>query len=259
MKNFIKAPKTFPDFLLKLEEVREFFGFDVICRGQTNISWQINSSLKRALKCDGKVDSLINVFNRMQPSPELLEKLGGKGDPVFEMMRHHQQNYHKAKIGGILNCPGSPLIDFSYDFLVACFFANFEIDYNTDGSQPIIKNKREAKAAVYVVSVEAFQVYRTIQELIDAISGGLAINEPCIILPSHVINDFNDQKPKKQAARYVVQVDFSRPIDEVLLAVERVKKKKLFFKIELSQEWFDECADFLFSRGYTLDAMFPLP
>lgn len=54
---------------------------------------------------------------------ELIQTLKGKGCPYFEYARHHQQNYLKAKIHDIqkLKLPGAPLIDFTYDELVAFF------------------------------------------------------------------------------------------------------------------------------------------
>lgn len=177
------------------------------------------------------------------------------------MIRHAQQNYLSAKIDGIKGYPGSPLIDFSKDPLVAYFFANFWIDY-AGGFEAVIKGVRSTNAAVYVLKIEAFPIYRTIQKLISDLEGsgrestGHVSSRPCIIDPSHAINDLNDQKPKAQKAEYMLQVDLRYSIDDYLLALEQEKGESLFFKIELSKEWVDECADFLLSRGYTLNSMF---
>lgn len=267
---FIISPQNFSDFLLKLQEAIKILGNDLIYRGQINDEWQINSTLQRTLKLSELLSIeiprsyVLQYFKNMQPSQELLLTLDGKGCPIFEMSRHHQQNYDKAKIIGISGI-SSPMIDFSLDPLVALFFANFDIDYQANITQPILKQSRQTNAAIYVIDRRVLQVYPTIKNMIYDLEQSDLSNlsnedsiEPCIILPSHILNDSNDPKPKLQKAHYVIQVDLRYSIEGALLAMEKIAKRPLFFKILLSKEWFNECSEYLSAHNCTLNYFFPI-
>ena len=48
-------------------------------------------------------------------------------------------------------------MDFTFDALIALFFANFEIDYKTAGFQPELPDIRSTDAAIYVINYETLK------------------------------------------------------------------------------------------------------
>lgn len=274
-------PNSLSDLIDLIQAAKKEHGPKLIYRGQRNCKWEINSSFSRGFNdetmafmrnpdtCHSdkayflSIQSFLNYFASINPTEELIRKLNGKGCPYFEYAKHHQQNYLKSKIHNIekLNIPGAPLVDFTYDELVALFFANFELDYTVEGTQPLIKDTRATDAAIYIIDYEALEIYENFLNIIQnyrlADIKNRKFRKPCIIHPSGQINDFNDMKPKRQKALYVVHIDSRYSIDEFLIQYERNVGKKMHTKIIISRELFDECKQFLFEQNYTLNQLFP--
>ena len=264
-----------------IHDAGQEFGPHPIYRGQRNAMWEIESSFSRGVsestqelmqnpstRGEGRSyyiasKSFLNYFSSMKPSEEVIKKLNGQGCPYFEISRHHQQNFLKSKIHGIKDADlsGSPVIDFTFSPWTALFFANFEVNYKTEGLQPKLKESRSTDAAVYIVNYQAFEIYRTIPEIIVNYKLSNIENrdfkKPCIISPLSQINDENDQKPKRQQAVYVLQIDFRYSLDEALSIIEQETRKKMYCKIVVKKELFEECKKFLFSMNLSLDYLFP--
>lgn len=255
-------PTTFAEFISELEKAKITLGPNILYRGQHSTHWEINSKLQREVHKQFKdtppthsinqffLEQFEAYFRSLRPTEELRKNLNGQGCPYYEMARHHRQNYSKAKIHRIEDCTvGSPLIDFSLNEFVALFFANFDINYET-----FDLNKRISDGALYIINYNYLSLYRNIPhlmsfELYDR--DYLRFRKAVIISPSHHINDSNDQKPKNQEARYLVQLDARHSIEDTLLNIEKEIGKQLYFKIQLSKEFFEECRKFLFDKHYT--------
>ena len=218
------TPSNLEELIRAIQDAKKEHGPKLMYRGQRNCKWEINSSFSRGFNDSTmalmrhpdtrhteksyylSIQSFMNYFSSIKPTEELIQTLKGKGCPYFEYARHHQQNYLKAKIHDIqkLKLPGAPLIDFTYDELVALFFANFELDYTTEGIQPAIKAKRTTDSAVYVINYEVFEIFENFLTIIQTYKLADITNrefrKPCIIHPQGQINDFNDIKPKRQKA-----------------------------------------------------------
>jgi|GEM_PF-1714173 hypothetical protein len=274
-------PSSLDDLIKAIQKAQKEHGPKLMYRGQMDVSWEINSSFSRGFTKEtlqtirapltrGEVKSygialmsFLNYFLSMKPSEEVIQNLNGKGCPYFEVTRHHQQNSLKSKIHGIqdLNIPGSPIVDFTFDALIALFFANFEIDYKTEGLQPHLLDIRSTDAAIYVVNYEAFKIYTSFKEILldyklsDTENRGF--KAPCIISLLHQLNDKNDMKPKRQQAFYVVHIDSRYSLDSSLSIIEASMSKKMYSKIVVPKSLFEECREFLFGRNYTLDHLFP--
>lgn len=275
------TPSNLEDLIKAIQDAKREHGPKLMYRGQRNAAWEINSSFSRGftketlevirnpltreeVKSYGiALMSFLNYFLSMKPSEEVIRKLNGQGCRYFEVTRHHQQNFLKSKIHGIkeINLPGSPIIDFTFDALIALFFANFEIDYTTEGIQPKLLDARSTDAVIYIVNYQAFEIYTTFGEILlsyklsDTENRGF--KRPCIISPLHQLNDKNDMKPKRQQAFYVVHIDSRYSLDSSLSIIEASMGKKMYSKIIVPKSLFEECREFLFSRNYTLDYLFP--
>jgi len=175
-------PTNLEDLIKAIQDAKREHGPKLTYRGQRNAAWEINSSFSRGfaketlevirnpltrkeVKSYGiALMSFLNYFLSMKPSEEVIRKLNRQGCRYFEVTRHHQQNFLKSKIHGIkeINLPGSPVIDFTFDALIALFFANFEIDYTTEGLQPKLLDVRSTDAAIYIVNYQAFEIYTSL-------------------------------------------------------------------------------------------------
>lgn len=274
-------PNNLEGLITAIQNAKKEHGPKLMYRGQRNCKWEINSSFSRGFNdptialmrhTDTRhsekayylsIQSFMNYFSSIKPTEELIRTLNGKGCPYFEYARHHQQNYLKAKIHDIekLKLPGAPLIDFTYDELAALFFANFELDYTVEGLQPAFKYARTTDAVVYIVNYEAFEIFENFRTIFQTYKladiSNREFRQPCIIHPPGQINDFNDMKPKRQKAIYVVHIDSRYSIDEFLMQYEQSIGKKMHTKIIIPKTLFEECRVFLFNRNYTLNQLFP--
>jgi hypothetical protein len=277
----IVTPSNLEELIRAIQNAKKEHGPKLMYRGQRNCKWKINSSFSRGFNdptiasmrhADTRhsekayylsIQSFMNYFSSIKPTEELIRTLNGQGCPYFEYARHHQQNYLKAKIHDIekLKLPGAPLIDFTYDELVALFFANFELDYTVEGWQPAFKYARTTDAVVYVVNYEAFEIFENFRAIFQTYKladiSNREFRQPCIIHPHGQINDFNDMKPKRQKAIYVVHIDSRYSIDEFLMQYEQGIGKKMHTKIIIPKTLFQECRDFLFNQNYSLNQLFP--
>ena len=275
------TPSSLQDLIIAIQVAQREHGPKLMYRGQRNAAWEINSSFTRSFSEENLekirnpftrlekipygivMNSFLNYFLSMEPSEEVIQKLNGRGCRRFEVAPHHQQNFLKSRIHGIkeLNPPGSPIIDFTFNALIALFFANFEIDYKTEGSQPRLEEARSTDAAIYVVNYQAFEIYTTFPEILLSYKlsniENSGFKKPCIISPLFQLNDENDMKPKRQEAFYVVHVDSRYSLDESLTIIEASLGKRMFSKIILRKELFKECKEFIFNRNCTLDYLFP--
>ncbi len=269
------------DLIKAIQDAKREHGPKLMYRGQRNAAWEINSSFSRGftketlevirnpltreeVKSYGiALKSFLNYFLSMKPSKELIKKLNGKGCPYFELARHHQQNFLNSKILDIhkLDISGSPIIDFTFDALIALFFANFKIDYTTEGLQPKLLDTRSTDAAIYIVNYQAFEIYTSFRDILFSYklsdTENRGFKQPCIISPLDQINDENDMKPKRQEAFYVVHIDSRYSLDNSLSIIEASTGKKMYSKIIVRKELFEECIEFLFGRNYTLNYLFP--
>jgi hypothetical protein len=274
-------PGNFEELIKAIQIAQKEHGPKLMYRGQRNATWEIDSSFTRSLTKEKlerirnpltrlekipygiAMNLFLNYFLSMEPSEEVIQKLNGRGCRRFEIARHHQQNFLKSKIHDIkeLNLPGSPIIDFTFNALIALFFANFEIDYKTEGLQPRLEDVRSTDAAIFIVNYEAFEIYTSFPELLLSYKlsnmENSGFKKPCIISPLFQLNDENDMKPKRQEAFYVVHVDSRYSLDESLSVIEAFLGKKMYSKITLPKEIFEECKEFLFNRNCTLDYLFP--
>jgi hypothetical protein len=245
------TPSNLEELVTAIQNAKKEHGPKLMYRGQTNCKWEINSSFSRGFNDSTmalmqhvetrhsekayylSIQSFMNYFSSIKPTEELIQTLNERGCPYFEYARHHQQNYLKAKIHDIkeLKLPGAPLIDFTYDELIALFFANFEFDYTVDGLQPAFKATRTTEGAVYVINYEAFEIFENFLTIFQTYKLADISNresrKPCIIHPKGQINDFNDMKPKRQKAIYVVHIDSRYSIDEFLMQYEQNIGKRL--------------------------------
>lgn len=275
------TPSNLEELIRAIQNAKKEHGPKLMYRGQRNCKWEVISSFSRGFDDSTvalmrhpdtrhgeksyyiSIQSFMNYFLSIKPTEELIKNLNGKGCPYFEYARHHQQNYLKAKIHDIekLKLLGAPLIDFTYDELIALFFANFELNYTIEGLQPTFKAARTTDAAVYVVNYEAFEIFENFLTIFQTYKladiSNREFRKPCIMHPTGQINDFNDMKPKRQKALYVVHIDSRYSIDEFLIQCEQSIGKKMYTKIIVPKTIFEDCRDFLFNRNYTLDQLFP--
>lgn len=280
-ESHVVTPINLEELISALQKAKKEHGPKLMYRGQRNAARDITSAFSRGftdstLKLirdpstrQGEkayfiaIMSFMNYFSSIKPTEELIQKLNGKGCPYFEYARHHQQNYLKSKIHDIekMNLLGAPIIDFTYDELVALFFANFEINFETQGLQPEFKSPRSTNGAIYVINYDYLEMYESFLKIFISYQLGNIENrefkKPCIIHPLFQINDTDDMKPKKQKAAYVVHIDSRYSIDESLSIIETSIGKKIYSKIIVPKEIFEDCKVFLFDRNYTLNYLFP--
>lgn len=150
------------------------------------------------------------------------------GDPVFELIRHVQQEPEKPKIkGSIVAKHPTPALEFSKSSLTALYFAS---------------KKDKLDGGVFLISRQNLEIHQSFENaLLEMTHTGKAT--PCLIDPLLQINDVEQLKIKRQKPVYIFQRDLRFSIDHYL-PIQKVIIKK---------EWHDEVRSFLIRSGISED------
>lgn len=151
------------------------------------------------------------IYSSFTPSDELIEKLTGRGDPFFEILRYTQQNPKLEKLPGSIQNHPTPLIEFSDDYRIALYFSN---------------KKKDKNGAIFILNKDCLPTVRTFWDAVDAIKNERTF-VPCLIDPLAQINDLDDQKPKRQQANYILQRNLNFSIDHYLPIKKVIIPKEL--------------------------------
>ena len=134
------------------------------------------------------------------------------GDPVFELIRHLQQEPEKPKIrGSIAPKHPTPALEFSESPLTALYFAS---------------KKNEYDGGIFLINREHLEIHHSFENaLIEMAQTGKAT--PCFIDPIVKVNDIEQLKIKRQKPVYIFQRDLRFPIDHYLSIQKLTIKKEL--------------------------------
>jgi hypothetical protein len=227
-------PQSIEELMELLRKRQERYYF----RGQANHEWVLNSTLARELRGQTTYLPRINIpkepletwgireqlnyhkiiLSRWEPTEELLERLSGKGDPYFEIIRHVQQEKLNPKIHNAISNHPTPAIEFSDSEMIALFFAADEVvGTDVDGAIFCLEKTIVSRDISFPFALTRMKLFGEIT--------------PCVIAPGREINDLGNPKPKRQEAIYVFQRDLRNPIDHYL-QIEKIVIN-CAFKIEI--------------------------
>lgn len=153
------------------------------------------------------------------------------GDPVFELIRHLQQEPEKPKIrGAIVPKHPTPSLEFSESPLTALYFAS---------------KKDDLDGGVFLIDRRHLESHLSFKDaLIEMAQIGKAT--PCFIDPLVKINDIDQLKIKRQKPVYIFQRDLRFSIDHYL-TIQKVIIKK---------EWHAEVQSLLLKKGISEDFIY---
>ncbi len=153
------------------------------------------------------------------------------GDPVFELIRHLQQEPEKPKIKGFIVAKHpTPALEFSKSHLTALYFAS---------------RKDESDGAVFLIKHHNLEVHQSFEKaLLEMAQTGKST--PCLIDPLVQINDVEQLKIKRQKPVYIFQRDLRFSIAHYLPIQKVIIKKK----------WHDKVRSFLVRSGISEDFIY---
>ncbi|MCE5317830.1 MAG: hypothetical protein LLG04_10820 [Parachlamydia sp.] len=155
------------------------------------------------------------ILNSFVPHHDLLQPLKGKGDPIFEIIRHIQMNPYNQKIQNAI--PGHPLpvLEFSENIDIALYFSSY---------------KDSADGALFCLNKYLIPTFYSCHHALDQMIQEKDLT-PCLVDPLVQLNDLDDPKPKRQKAVYVFQRDLRHPIDYHIPVEKIIVRNKLQFEI----------------------------
>lgn len=237
-------------------------------RGQIDYSWHIESTLVRnIIKLvyeqsyselnqnirnstkfhHGCVNVLLNKFQNVVLPNEDLMNVSDVLDPEYEVCRYIQQFSNED----IVKVQGTHCIDWSLDPLVSLYFSVFDDNekispcdgalycYDFSKSENIVSGKFKT-----ILELMENDVYKKREY-------GLA---PLIHQP-HKISTI--KRADNQDAIYLMQMDFSKSIEEITQIIEKEKGITILHKIKIPSFLKNDIAEYLFSKGYNQKYIFP--
>lgn len=218
-------------------------------RGQSQENWLLNSTLARELR--NETQYLPRNYIPYAPLSEwtipnlcsYLQQFCFKwfnyegvftpngGDPVFELIRHLQQEPNNPKIKGQIAAKHpTPALEFSESHHVALFFAS---------------QKEEHDGAIFLINRQNLEMRRSFEiAILEMAQKGISI--PSWIYPFAQINDIKELKIKRQKPIYIFQRDLRFPIDHYLPIQ----------KVILKREWHKEISTFLKENNISYDFIY---
>lgn len=232
----VESPVSFNALLNLLKQKKTTYLF----RGQSPQDRKLDSTLARELR--GLTQKLPRVYipklplhkwplgemhryhwiilNSFVPHEDLLQPLNGRGDPIFEIIRHIQMNPYNQKLQNAI--PGHPLpvLEFSENKDIALYFSSYK-----DGLD----------GALFCLNKSLVPTFLSYRDGLDQMIQERDLS-PCLIDPLVQLNDLDDPKPKRQKAIYIFQrelrqsIDYQTSIEKIIIRKELQSEIRSYLK-----------------------------
>jgi len=269
-------PATFADFLEELLHLEWVFNEVCFFRGHRQNNWLLDSTFARNLKIQRGLsvtqrysEKLLNdvseqhemarawlrKFRALHLSPQLQQYKSLGIDPYYEHHRHHQQNPNNPLLADIPPV-GTNFIDFTWNWKVGLFFANFKRAPEMEGALFIIRQTalgnvlfREGNSVLNLMQI----LEKWLLEKPEEEYGRL----PLMIDPEKQLNSMLDPKIKRQEALYLMQTDFRVDCGLSWELLHGQTGKQVFVKLILPADTQTEVQEVLSGYGISKDYLFP--
>lgn len=271
--NYEWRSSNFKNLLIEIESLRAVAGEALLFRGHRKSDWLLDSTFARSLKfqqnmplIDRYSDEIINdvdsqhcfaqqyldKINQLIINPEL-QKLSKEIDPLFEVHRHRNQNPNDSRFPDI-EPKGTCFLDFTQDWRIGLFFANFHRQSNEEGALFVIF---QPHVGTVHISIPFKSVLDELKQSIKKSPEKMYGHLPLLIFPKAQINNSLDPKPKLQKAIYFAQMDFRMDFEISWKLLHEDTGKKNFVKMILPCQSNYEIDQFLTDQSITESYLFP--
>lgn len=268
------APTSFADFLAEVDHVRSrcaSLNHYVLYRGHTRSAWRLDSTFARFVKSHilgidptelikedyrhsldfYRLTSslfLCKFMTLMGPSEELVRVSDNNGcDPWFELMKRIQQYPEED----LTNLRGTFLLDWTQDWRIAVYFANYKRSVKDEGVICIADMTR-AGAILH----QDLMVGEIISRVHEAFLQDQPFGSPLIFCPRQQIAC---QQARNQDAIYVAQMDLRLDLAEHwdVADQERADGGQILLRILLPKGTKQEAEAWLAEHGIIKDFVYP--
>ena len=190
---------------------------------------------------------------RVYINPEL-QKLEKQGiDSYFELHVGRQQNPKDPRFPDIEPF-GTCFIDFTKNFKIGLFFANYHRQKADDGALFIVRQTAIGNAPKNILFKEILlRLKKMIQDEPNKAYGSL----PLLIFPEKQLYNLLDPKRSLQEAVYFAQLDFIVDLELSWADLAQNTEKQVFVKFILPKQSSEEVNEFLKLQGITEEYLFP--
>ena len=267
-------PASFSDFIAELVHIQNqcaMLNHYALYRGHARVAWRLDSTFARFVKSHilgiNSSDLIRDEYRQSidyhrllsslflckfgtltGPSAELVQLSKENDiDPWFEWMKHIQQ----YPDNDITNLHGTFLIDWTQDWKIAVFFANYKRPDNEIGAV-YIADMTQAGSILH----RDLTVGEILDRMYDAFLKDQPYGCPLIFFPRQQISC---QRATNQDAIYIAQMDLRNDLAEQwdLMDKERGDDSRILLRILLPRGTKQEAEAWLFDHGMTEEYIYP--
>ena len=245
----------------------------LLFRGQEDNSWPVDSKFVRSvLRYLSEVKTLeitntirtsidfhqyvIKLIHRKRTTYSIskgmkkFEKENPDIDSEFEILKLLQQYPEQESPHQKLH--GTHMLDWSYDPLVALYFAVNNTQNNSLYSDAVVHiyNSINTPNVVQIKKLEEFYTLMDNEDYQNCVLGTL----PIIFHPKKLIKD---ERASNQKSIYVAQMDFRYDLIDVWKRYEKEIGAEVISKIIIPNNLKEECREYLQSKGYNDSFIYP--
>ena len=278
------SPKTFPDFLVELQNLKNLIPDCCYFRGQRLSNRLLDSTFARKMKERRglkdierySLEQQSNIALQHELANELLIYLhavpvledflsefafplkieGHIIDMLFQYHIHVQQNPKDPNLINFTSL-GTNFLDFSLNWKIGLFFANRNRLYSDAGALFMVR-QMNLGPVLYKGDTPfrdiLFKLKRSLIQGKHQEYSGL----PLLPWPEIQLNNTLDPKPKRQEAVYIAQMDFRKDLETSWKELYLQAQKQVYVKLVIPPNTSYEVQEYLTSHKITEEFLFPI-
>ncbi|HPQ44072.1 MAG TPA: FRG domain-containing protein [Syntrophales bacterium] len=273
------CPESLDDLIDELDQLTHIASKDdslILYRGQTNISWPVDStfvrnSIKKLFNIKEYTDLpseirksttfhraiaslLLMKFDKIvKPSQEVYDtEVSNNIDPYFELLKHSQQ--YPERYNEVPFIQGTNLIDWTHVYDIALYFSAMS-------GVGVNKKISSGDGVLYLFNASATGRIRQtikIQQLFDNMTSYEFLSgDAGLPLMLHPMKQTNQLRAANQKPVYLAQMNFSFSMTEVWKQYEQEMDTKVFIKARIPAKIKKVVESYLNSKGINESHVYP--